>query len=77
MSSTVWPTRAPRPGCVPEFEAEAMRQLRVRSREHRQHELGEKLLAWVLRLAISFEDMVAATERTPEDVRHQDAGGRI
>jgi hypothetical protein len=64
----LWPSRPPRPGNVREWEAEAMRELRACSREGREHELGEKLLALALRWAVSFEDMVTATERSPEEV---------
>lgn len=64
----LWPTRPSRPGCVPEFEAEAMRELRAFSGERREHELGELLLALAARWALSFQDMVIATERPPETV---------
>ena len=66
--STLWPTRQPHPGCIPEAEAEAMRELRTFSREGREHELGELLLALAARWSLSFEDMVIATERSPEEV---------
>ena len=45
-----------------------MRRLRRLSREYREHELGELLLALAARWAVSFEDMVIATERSPEEV---------
>lgn len=64
----LWPTRQPRPGDRPEFEAEAMAELRTFSREGREHELGELLLALALRWAVSFEDMVIATERPADEV---------
>lgn len=64
----LWPSRPPRPGCIPEWEAEAMRELRTFSREHREHELGELLLALAARWAVSFEDMVIATERPAAEV---------
>jgi hypothetical protein len=64
----LWPTRPPSPGCIPEFEAEEMRRLRTLSRENREHELGELLLALAQRWAVSFEDMVIATERPAQEV---------
>jgi hypothetical protein len=64
----LWPTRPPRPGCVPELEAEAMPELRTFSREGREHELGEKLLALALHWALGFEDMVIATARPADEV---------
>ncbi|MGO8904372.1 MAG: hypothetical protein ACLQMH_01950 [Solirubrobacteraceae bacterium] len=36
----LWPTRPPAPGRIPEFEAEAMRELRTFSGEGRKHELS-------------------------------------
>lgn len=64
----LWPSRPPAPGCIPAFEAEEMRRLRMFSREDREHELGDLLLAFAQRWAVSFEDMVIATERSPEEV---------
>jgi hypothetical protein len=46
-----------------------MGELRTFSREHREHELGELLLALAARWAVSFEDMVIATERPAAEVR--------
>jgi hypothetical protein len=45
-----------------------MRELRTFSREHREHELGELLLALAARWAVSLEDMVIATERSAAEV---------
>jgi hypothetical protein len=45
-----------------------MRRLRTLSREGREHELGELLLALAQRWAVSFEDMVIATERSGQEV---------
>jgi hypothetical protein len=63
----LWPSRAPAPGGIPAFEAEEMRRLRTFSREGREHELGELLLALAQRWAVSFEDMTIAIERSPEE----------
>ncbi|MGD0454390.1 MAG: hypothetical protein ABSB69_12395 [Solirubrobacteraceae bacterium] len=63
------PSRKPRPADRPDFEAEAMGELRTFSREHRENELGNLLLALAARWSLSFEDMVIATERSPEEVR--------
>ncbi len=45
-----------------------MRRLRTLSGEGREHELGELLLALAQRWAVSFEDMVFATERSAQEV---------
>lgn len=45
-----------------------MLRLRTLSREGREHELGELLLALAQRWAVSFEDMVIATERSGREV---------
>lgn len=45
-----------------------MRELRTFSRERREHELGELLLALAARWAVSFEDMVIATERPAAEI---------
>ncbi|MGA2163935.1 MAG: hypothetical protein ABSH36_05650 [Solirubrobacteraceae bacterium] len=55
-------------GGVPKFEAEEMRRLRTLSRKGSEHELGELLLALAQRWAVSFEDMVIATERSAQEV---------
>lgn len=62
------PTRLPSPGCIPEFEVEEMRRLRMLSREVREHELGELLLALAQRWAVGFDDMVTATERSAKEI---------
>ena len=64
----LWPSRPPSPGCIPGFEAQEMRRLRTLSREGREHELGELLLALAQRWAVSFKDMVIATERSAQEV---------
>jgi len=68
LDNQLRPTRPPSPGCIPAFEAEEMRRLRTLSREGREHELGELLLALAQRWAVSFKDMVIATERSPEEI---------
>jgi len=62
------PTRAPRPGSVPGFEAEEMQFLRTLSREDRMNELGYKLVALAAHGSLSLRDMATATERTEADV---------
>lgn len=67
-SELLVPTRPPRPGTVPGFEAEEMRYLRMLSREGRMHELGYKLVALAARWSLSLADMAIATERSEADV---------
>jgi hypothetical protein len=64
----LWPPRQPRPGHRLDFEADAMRELRTFSRERRENELGNLLVALAARWSLSLEDMVIATERTPDEV---------
>ena len=63
------PTRLPRPGSVPGFEAEEMRFLRKLSREGRMNELGYKLVALAFHDSLSLRDMAGSTERTEAQVR--------
>jgi hypothetical protein len=62
------PTRSPRPGSVPGFEAEEMQFLRTLSRENRMNELGYKLVALAATRSLSLRDMATATERTEAEV---------
>jgi hypothetical protein len=62
------PTRLPRPGSVPGFEAEEMQLLRTLSREGRINELGYKLVALAAHGSLSPQDMAIATERTAAEV---------
>lgn len=58
----LWPTSTPQ-GCRPEFQAEDMRELRMFSREGREHELGYRLVALAQRWSLSLQDMAIAAER--------------
>jgi hypothetical protein len=62
------PTRLPRPGSVPGFEAEEMQLLRRLSREDRMNELGYKLVALAAHGSLSLRDIAIATERTEPEV---------
>jgi hypothetical protein len=62
------PTRQPRPGSVPGFEAEEMRFLRTLSCEGRINELGYKLVALAASGSLSLRDMATATERTEAEI---------
>jgi hypothetical protein len=65
----LWPTCTPH-GCRPDLQAEDMRELRMFSREGREHELGYRLVALAQRWSLSLQDMVIATERPVSEVMH-------
>jgi hypothetical protein len=62
------PTRPPRPGTVPGFEAEEMQLLRTLSREGRMNELGYKLVALAAHGSLGLRDMALATEWSEVEV---------